>query len=162
MKAEKDFLAKKNYKNSQNFSCSQLFFPQFDLQFDLKSSMLPKLRVVDPWRYFFVHTFAEKVNFHEINQKCQIFFYPFLMNLDLQSWSLAFYVTQTRHFKPLKLFFFYFHVKKILTLIKKKSQNQPSYIIRYSLWEWVINIHSFLFFSSNVTNLRLYPKPKFQ
>ena len=136
----KKIFCQKKLQKQPKFFLFTTFFSQFDLQFDLKSSMLPKLRVVDPWRYFFVHTFAEKLNFHEINQKCQIFFYPFLMNLDLQSWSLAFYVTQTRHFKPLK-HFFYFHVHKILT-----SQNWPSCIIRYSLWEWVINIHSFFFF----------------
>ena len=108
----KRFYVKKKLQKQPKFFMFTTFFSQFDLQFDLKSSMLPKLRVVDPWRYFFVHTFAEKLNFHEINQKCQIFFYPFLMNLDLQSWSLAFYVTQTRHFKPLKHCFFIFMYRK--------------------------------------------------
>ena len=40
--------------------------------------------------------------------------------------------------------------------MKKKSQNHPSHSIRYSLWKWVINTHSFLFFSSYVTNLGLH------
>ena len=121
MKAEKDFLSKKITKTALILNVHN-FFSQFDLQFDLKSSMLPKLRVVDPWRYFFVHTFAEKLNFHEINQKCQIFFYPFLMNLDLQSWSLAFYVTQTRHFKPLKPCFFISCTENLNFNKEKKSK----------------------------------------
>ena len=48
MKAEKDFLSKKKLLKQPKFFMFTTFFSQFDLQFDLKSSMLPKLRVVDP------------------------------------------------------------------------------------------------------------------
>ena len=45
-------------------------FSQFDLQFDPKPFMLPKLRVVATWKYFFlVHTSAGKLNFHEKKSK---------------------------------------------------------------------------------------------
>ena len=126
-KLKKMFLSKNN-KIGPDFSCWQLF-SQFDLQFDLKPSMLPKLRVVGPWFFLFFHTYAKKTKFSWKKSKASdTFFIPFFMNLDLQSWSLAFYVTQTRHFKSPKHCFFLFSCTENLNFNKeKKSKSSQSY-----------------------------------
>ena len=55
-------------------------FSQFDLQFDPKPFMLPKLRVVATWKYFFLYIYMcwkTKLSWKK-NQKHQIFFICFL------------------------------------------------------------------------------------
>ena len=69
--------------NGPDFSSPLLCFHNLTFNF---TSMLPKVRVVDPW-IFFVNRRAVKLNFHEKNQNHQIFLsllYIYTLNLDLE------------------------------------------------------------------------------